>query len=286
MRGSFRLDENKMRSMLRRVAEVNVDKSYFLQLIQFQHKNQALGYLKPDFAQILLNYGRDRFLLHPEKNMLSFNEVLESASLEEKTAAVSDTLIAMKQDGHIKGWRNELLPIVSRYGEEPYFLLERAATTYFGTKSYGVHINGYTRSSETGQIHSLWVAKRSLQKSTWPGMLDHIVAGGQPHGLQLIDNVIKECEEEASIPKLLASQAQAVGAISYNGIDEWGNLKRDGLFCFDLELPLSFQPQPLDGEVEYFQLQDLTWVIDKIVEGGPTGYKPNCNLVVIDFLIR
>ena len=30
----------------------------------------------------------------------------------------------------------------------------------------------------------------------------------------------------------------------------------------------------------------MAWVIEKLAEGGEKGYKPNCNLVVIDFLIR
>ena len=37
-------------------------------------------------------------------------------------------------------------------------------------------------------------------------MLDHIVAGGQPHGISVVENVRKECEEEASIPLALAQQ--------------------------------------------------------------------------------
>jgi hypothetical protein len=69
-------------------------------------------------------------------------------------------------------------------------------------------------------------------------------------------------------------------------VDKDQKLKRDALFCYDLELPLSFIPEPMDGEVESFELQTLDWVLQKIVEGGPNGYKPNCNLVIIDFLIR
>lgn len=42
----------------------------------------------------------------------------------------------------------------------------------------------------------LWVARRSRSKPTWPGMLDHIVAGAQPFGISCYDNVIKEAEEE------------------------------------------------------------------------------------------
>lgn len=37
-------------------------------------------------------------------------------------------------------------------------------------------MNGYV--VENGEKH-LWVAKRSATKQTFPGMLDHLVAGGQ-----------------------------------------------------------------------------------------------------------
>ena len=42
-------------------------------------------------------------------------------------------------------------------------------------------------------------------------MLDHIVAGGLPYGITHMDNVIKECEEEASIPEDLARLSKATG---------------------------------------------------------------------------
>ncbi len=59
-----------------------------------------------------------------------------------------------------------------------------------------------------------------------------------------MENVVKECEEEASIPPELAARAKPVGAVSYTSLQPAG-LKRDVLFCFDLELPVDFVPQPL-----------------------------------------
>lgn len=59
-----------------------------------------------------------------------------------------------------------------------------------------------------------------------------------------MENVVKECEEEASIPPELAVHAKPVGAVSYTSLQPAG-LKRDVLFCFDLELPVDFVPQPL-----------------------------------------
>ena len=38
----------------------------------------------------------------------------------------------------------------------------------------------------------------------------------QPHGLSPHENVIKECEEEASIPRELARKAVPAGAVSYS----------------------------------------------------------------------
>lgn len=74
--------------------------------------------------------------------------------------------------------------------------------------------------------------------------------------------------------------------MSYSYADECGNPRRDVLFCFDLELPVSFVPVPRDGEVESFELKEVGWVLDKVLQGGSTGYKPNCNLVLMDFFVR
>ena len=51
-------------------------------------------------------------------------------------------------------------------------------------------------------------------KSTWPGMLDHIVAGAIPYGVSVLENVVKECEEEAGIDRALATTARPTGASS------------------------------------------------------------------------
>lgn len=67
-------------------------------------------------------------------------------------------------------------------------------------------------------------------------------------GISCFDNVQKECWEEAGIPKTLSSQAKPVGAVSYAAM-QTGGLKRDVLFCYDLELPLDFVPVPQVGVV-------------------------------------
>jgi 8-oxo-dGTP pyrophosphatase MutT (NUDIX family) len=102
--------------------------------------------------------------------------------------------------------------------------------------------------------------------------------------------VMRECLEEANIHPALSSRAVPVSAVMYNNIDEQSRLRRETIFCFDLELNEKFVPSPVDGEVESFELRDMDWVMAHLAqditgtEGGE--FKSNCNLVTIDFLIR
>ena len=61
----------------------------------------------------------------------------------------------------------------------------------------------------------VWVAKRSMSKATYAGLLDQMVAGGQPAGLSFADNVRKECEEEASLPPAVLERVRPAGLVSY-----------------------------------------------------------------------
>ena len=122
-----------------------------------------------------------------------------------------------------------------------------------------------------------------MKSTVAPGKLDNMVAGGQPRGLTLMENVIKESAEEANIPPALAAQAKPVGAISYVMETPTG-IRPDVLFCFDLELPESFTPTNTDGETSAFQRMPAT-AAGNIVATSER-FKFNCNLVVAHFLIR
>ena len=87
-------------------------------------------------------------------------------------------LTQLKGAGVISGWRDELYPVTPAFDSPPALLIERAAAPHFGIRAYGVHINGWV-AGDDGRPASLWVARRSPTKQTWPGKLDHIVAGGQ-----------------------------------------------------------------------------------------------------------
>lgn len=213
-------------------------------------------------------------------------------TLEKRTDSVMNVMEYLREKGIIQGWRDELYPLAKGFYDEPVLLVERAAAPFLGMQQYGVHICGIVRDDKNGE-EKMWVARRSKTKSKYPGMLDHIVAGGQPAGLSLMENVVKECAEEAGVSEeLTLAGIQAAGAVSYetfepsNCDDYDGIITRALLFNYDLYLPNDFMPKVVDGEVEEF----FTWTIDDILSSMDKDYKdpikPNCYLVIIDFLLR
>jgi isopentenyldiphosphate isomerase len=197
-----------------------------------------------------------------------------------RTDAVDRVVKTLEAEGIIKGRRNEYYPVSRSFTAPPLMAIERAAVPRFGVRAYGVHMNGFVRKPDG--IH-MWIGRRAKDKHTYPDMLDNTVAGGQPMGIGLMENLIKECKEEAAIPEPLAKQAHAVGAITYCMEAEDG-LKPDVQFCYDLEMPADFTPHNTDGEIAAFML----WPIAKVAEivRDTREFKFNCNLVIIDFLVR
>jgi hypothetical protein len=197
-----------------------------------------------------------------------------------RSRAVDAALRRLGEAGAIPGWRDEPYPVVERWGGALLLTVERAAVPLLGTRAYGVHVNGFLR--DAGGL-KLWVGRRSRFKPTGPGKLDHLIAGGQPHGISIMDNLVKEADEEAGVPADLARRAVAVGAVSYRVARQEG-LRDDVLFCFDLEVPATFRPANRDGEVEEFFL----WPVEQVMErmAATDDFKFNVALVNIDFLIR
>src|SRR6185312_10878573 len=114
----------------------------------------------------------------------------------------------------------------------------------------GVHANGLVRRADG--LH-LWVGRRAAHKALDPNKLDHIVAGGVPAGLTPEQTLEKEGGEEAAIPPDLIRQARQVGRIAY-AMERPEGLRRDCLFCYDLDVPEGFVPHPNDDEVAVFEL--------------------------------
>ncbi|MBF0334149.1 MAG: DUF4743 domain-containing protein [Alphaproteobacteria bacterium] len=242
----------------------------------FQIAGRRVGWIR---AETTLKLAAFPGVFSVEDDRVSLRDQL--ATPAERGEAVRD-VIARLAAAHpeIPEPRGEDYPVVTNFGEPPLMLLDRAMVPLFGVRAFGLHVNGFVRRPE-GLM--MWIGRRARDKRVAAGKLDNVVAGGQPAGLSLAENLIKEAGEEASIPPDLAMRAVPVGAVSYcmeNGL----GLKPDTQFCYDLELPEDFQPKNLDGEMEEFML----WPIDAVarVVRDTDEFKFNVNLVIIDFLIR
>ncbi|KZL81130.1 nudix domain-containing protein [Colletotrichum incanum] len=188
----------------------------------------------------------------------------------------------------LRGWRDELWPVYGRHGEL-LFDIERAASGLFGVMRYGVHMTAFVRCPDVSHGIKVWVSRRSPTKSTFPGMLDNTVAGGLMTGEDPFECVIREADEEASLPEqVVRHQTKYVGGVTYIYITE-AEAGEEGLiypevqWIYDLELPEDIVPQPKDGEVAGFSLCTVEQVLEGLAQGK---WKPNCALVVLDFFIR
>ncbi len=241
----------------------------------FRAAGMDVGMMRPEFAQFLEEFP-DVFRVNA--GSVHLNDAL--VDFDERTRAVDRVLRILAGRGVIPGWREEPYPVGLSFDGPVLFTMERAAVPLFGVQAYGVHMNGYV---EDGGGLKMWVARRSLNKGSAPGKLDQMVAGGQPAGISLADNLAKECGEEAAIPRRLAAKAVPVSTLRYCTLRPEG-VRRDVLFNYDLELPADFRPHNTDGEVEEFYL----WPIGRVIETvrDTDEFKFNCALVAIDFLMR
>ena len=270
-------DAKLVQDMLYRIRQVN--QAPPITCINFSVDGVLLGKVSPTMVEILAE--TSVFEVHDNTLTLS---AAAGTNCESRTQAVQSVMQILREKGLVTGWRDELYPISKDFYQDPMFLMERAAVPVLGGLEYGVHLNGLIRKEDGSD--AMWIARRSASKSKYPGMLDHMVAGGQPAGLSLMDNAIKECEEEAGIPQeLTRAGIQPTGAISYEMYDN-DRVSRAVLFCYDLQLPQDFLPQPVDGEVDDFFLWDMAQIKESFHPDYPDPIKPNCYPVIIHYLLR
>ncbi|KAJ8658109.1 hypothetical protein O0I10_006116 [Lichtheimia ornata] len=255
--------------------------------IPFRLGPYIVGRILPSTLPALIEYNDAQ--QHPpfeivEGSYISFASWVNS--FEKRSQVMKDLLETWRANKTFKvlaGWRNEIFPVFgdSSRSDNVSFVIERAGTPLFGISQFGAHLNAYVRDPVDGSI-KLWVARRSLTKQTWPGLLDNCVAGGVAYNQSTRDTIIRECNEEASIPSDISEKARSVGAVTYFTYTDHG-LVPETQYTFDLELPHGVVPTPQDGEVDCFYL----WPLEKVRETLLNDeWKPNSALVTIDFLMR
>jgi 8-oxo-dGTP pyrophosphatase MutT (NUDIX family) len=236
--------------------------------LPFRIGADAVGWLRPAFAAALSRVAG----LSPDAD----GGVTLPADRAAELPAIAE---ALSRQGLYR-WRREAFDV--RVGDEtpPITTIDRGAVPSFGITSRGVHCNGLVHRADG--LH-VWVARRAANKLLDPGKLDHIVAGGISAGMGPADTLLKEASEEAAVPQALAAQARPVGKIRYD-MERAEGLRRDLLYCYDLDLPEAFIPRPSDGEVEAFELWPIGRALEAVRDGD--SFKFNVSLVLIDLFLR
>lgn len=243
--------------------------------VPFVADGRQLGWIKPARADVLLGFSAV-FAPLADGAGVTFAPGLDTSAA--RSAAVAALVPRLPPDLFATP-RNELYGVKNQWLEPESFRIDRALVPALGARAYGVHLNGYVR---RGNETLLWIGTRAVDLRVEPGKRDNMVAGGQPAGLSLMDNLVKECGEEAGLSEALARRASTAGVISY-AFDAPEGLRMDTLFCYDLAVPEDIIPQPSE-EISRF---DLLPVADALALIRDTdSFKFNVGLVIIDFAMR
>ncbi|MFM0738431.1 DUF4743 domain-containing protein [Paraburkholderia xenovorans] len=197
-----------------------------------------------------------------------------------RSAALGSVIGALAAEGRIPGWRNETYAIRNAFDAPPLAYIERAASRFFGTLTYAVHLNGVVEYADGAP--QLWIARRSDTKATDPGMLDNVVAGGIGWGFGIEATIVKECWEEAGIPEEIAARVVA-GRTAHVLQSLPEGTQAEQIFIYDLALPADFAPRNQDGEVGEHRLARIDEVARWIEEGAMTV---DASLATLDCLLR
>ncbi len=266
--------EKRNKAYLNWIHECNPDDylPFFIDasILGYIHKDK-LNVFKPFESVFLFSEFQGREAVTFQTNVNDFNS---------RSRAIAEVARSWYQSGVITSWVDEQYNVNTGFNQPSFFTIERAASSLLGIQKYGIHLNAWVE--KEGELY-LWVARRAKDKHTFPGKLDHLVAGGHGAGYRIEETMIKECAEEANVPENIAQQSKPVSLVSY-AMDVKQKLQQDNLFIYDLKLDADFVPENTDGEAEEFYL----WPVDKVLNcvAATRDYKINCNLVIIDFAIR
>jgi 8-oxo-dGTP pyrophosphatase MutT (NUDIX family) len=199
-----------------------------------------------------------------------------------RTDFLSETNRRLRDDGLIRAWRDETYPLRSLADGTLLATIERAASRFWGSLTYGAHCNAYVADSR-GRPQALWIARRSARKPTDPGLLDNLIGGGVAHGQTPAEALVREGWEEAGLkPEQMHGRLQA-GHIVELARDIPEGFQREHLSVYDLALPDDVVPSNQDGEVDSIERLPVAGALALAATAAMTV---DAGLVTLDFALR
>ena len=201
-------------------------------------------------------------------------------------ASEADTALAtinaqLREQGLVRGWRDEPFAIFSLDDGSRLARTERAAARFWGTLTLAAHANGYVPGPDGRPTH-LWIARRAFDKATDPGLFDSLVGGGVPDGQTPHEALLREGWEEAGQREDVMRSAMP-GRVLRLQRDIPEGLQLEDLHVWDLALPEGVAPHNQDGEVQAFSRLPLDEAL--ALAAGDT-MTVDAALVTLDFALR
>ena len=217
-----------------------------------------------------------------EKRAVTLAKGVDVETRSKYFARTLDSIIRSNSIQSMKELRGEIIPTIGPDGNAVMHI-DRAGSTLFGTVMYGVQMLAYTN---TEQGPRYWVPRRARSLRAYPGMLDHCVGGALNSGETPMDCLVREADEEASLPEsYVRANAKSFGVVSYhmshNANNEEGH-QPQVMYTYSIELHPDMVPKPSDGEVEKFELMTLDHVKAALTN---REFKANCVLTWISYFI-
>lgn len=147
------------------------------------------------------------------------------------------------------------------------------------------------REEEAGQL-SIWLARRSAQTVLHPNKLGVTVGGSLSAGETPSECVIREAQEEASLPADVVSAAiKSVGSLSYvtssetksTSGGEAGLIRPEMQYIYEMKVNEDVVPTPFDNEASDISLYSIEEIRKSLFSGDWT---PANACIMLDFFIR
>lgn len=199
----------------------------------------------------------------------------------EPTAVLAQINAALREQGLVRGWRDEPFAVFSLDDGSRLARTERAAARFWGMLTLAAHANGYVAGPDGAPTH-LWIAQRSFSKATDPGLFDSLVGGGVPDGQTPHDTLLREGYEEAGQDEARMRQSTP-GRVLRLRRDIPEGLQLEDLHVWDLALPAAVAPCNMDAEVHGFSCLPLAEAL--VLAAGDT-MTVDASLVTLDFALR
>ena len=201
--------------------------------------------------------------------------------MSQRNTALEVINAALREQGFVRTWRSEIFPLLNPNTGAVLAVMERAAMRFWGALTLGAHATGYLADAWGHPTH-LWIAQRSRDKATDPGLSDNLVGGGVAWGQSPLQALVREGWEEAGLSPQQMQRAvpgrvlRVMRPVAEGFQHEW-------LHSFDLRLEPGEQPVNQDGEVANFQLLP---VAQALALAATQAMTVDASLVTLEFALR